>query len=62
MAYVACFFLILLLVGIQHLLNWVWRNFGADEAPFAVLVAFFGIVLSLPLLYHLILWACPLIQ
>lgn len=55
--------LTLILLGIQHLLNWLYRraNEDIDLVIFAFIGTAVGIVISIVCLYHIILWGQPLI-
>lgn len=50
--------LVLILFGIQHLLNWFWRKNYKYESMFglAMILTFIGFLISYGLIYLIILW------
>jgi Kef-type K+ transport system membrane component KefB len=53
--------LIVIIVAVQHLLNWLWRKIESDTSFIAVMLTVVGLVISWACLYHIILWGKNLI-
>jgi len=57
--------LCIILLSIQHLLNWLIRLFFKHDADFAIgtiWISLLGLLISWVCLYYIILWTYPLIK
>lgn len=63
MEYFAVITLVIILLGLQHLLSFLWRMDTDSEATASgvVFVTLFVIVISYIIIYHIIKWGAPLI-
>jgi hypothetical protein len=52
----ACICLIVIMMTIQHLLNWMWRKFPTDVAPLSIIISILGGLISCVLLFFIIKW------
>lgn len=55
--------LVIIMFGIQHLLNWMWRKSWREESLVGSLLVLtiFGIAISVGIIYTIILWGKNLI-
>lgn len=53
--------LVIILIVIQHLLNWLWRQVEENSFMLTFMVTLVGLLISWVCLYHIILWSKDLI-
>lgn len=53
--------LVIIMFGVQHLLNWMWRNVKEDTAVPAVILTIFSIIVTCVCVYHILLWGKEII-
>lgn len=59
--------LVIIVVSIQHLVNWMWRwdsknNTRADISLLFIVLTTISIFISWACIYHIILWGYPIIS